>query len=179
MADFTPRPSSARPTTPDGGAGVGVSVTSDDAGFKVTTQFRLRIRCVTVGCPEPVGGSKRGSWLLSTRISYIDWLLRRVDPDIVSTIGFTDVQAKAVYDISARQQIEFALVGGDADYRNDQARAANQVNRADSTSFLSSLRWRYNTTRVVFSQRLSVVTNDFRNTGAVGQEGAIGTARAT
>ena len=59
VADFTPRPSSARPTTPDGGAGVGVSVTSDDAGFKVTTHFRLRIRCVTVGCPEPVGGSKR------------------------------------------------------------------------------------------------------------------------
>jgi hypothetical protein len=38
----------------------------------------------------PVGRSKRGSWLLSTRVSYIDWLLRRVDPDIVSTIGFTD-----------------------------------------------------------------------------------------
>ena len=36
-----------------------MSVTSDDAGFKVTTHFRLRIRCVTVGCPEPVGGSKR------------------------------------------------------------------------------------------------------------------------
>ena len=126
----------------------------------------------------PVGRSKRGSWLLSTRVSYIDWLLRRVDPDIVSTIGFTDVQAKAVYDIAARQQIEFAFVGGDADYRNDQARTANQVNRADSTSLLSSLRWRYSASRVVFAQRLAVVTNDFRNTGAVGQEGAIGTARA-
>ena len=64
------------------------------------------------------------------------------------------------------------------DYRNDQARTANQVNRADSTSLLSSLRWRYSASRVVFAQRLAVVTNDFRNTGAVGQEGAIGTARA-
>src|SRR5581483_5938242 len=42
----------------------------------------------------PIGDSHRGSWLISARKSYLDWLVRRVDPTITGTFGFTDTHGK-------------------------------------------------------------------------------------
>ena len=38
---------------------------------------------------------QRGSWLFSSRKSYVDWLVRKIDPAIESTIGFADVRARS------------------------------------------------------------------------------------
>src|SRR5262245_54834192 len=37
----------------------------------------------------PLGKQRRGSWLVSIRRSYIDWLVRKLEPDVDSTIGFS------------------------------------------------------------------------------------------
>jgi hypothetical protein len=44
----------------------------------------------------PLGSGRRGSWLVSLRRSYLDWLIRKVEPDFDSTLGFYDGYAKIV-----------------------------------------------------------------------------------
>ena len=48
----------------------------------------------------PLGPGKGGSWLLSLRRSYIDWLIRKIEPSIDDTLGFSDLMGKAVYDLT-------------------------------------------------------------------------------
>jgi len=122
----------------------------------------------------PIGSSHRGSWLLSVRRSYLDWLVRQIEPGIDSAIGFTDAQAKIVYDVTPHQQLQFLAIAGDADYDETEAALPNGLLTATSKSALGSLAWRYLNPRAVVTQRVSFVANDFVNHGAVGQELAEG-----
>lgn len=124
----------------------------------------------------PLTRAKRGSWLLSVRKSYVDWLVRKLDSGIEGTIGFVDSQAKLAYDLSARQQVQFTLVAGDAAYLDTTASSANQIYRATSTSALASLLWRYAGDHILLTHRVSYARNRFLNTGVIGQEQASGHA---
>ena len=125
----------------------------------------------------PIGRSKRGSWLFSIRKSYLDWLIRKIAPDIDSTVGFADTQGKFVYDLTSRQRVELFLVGGRATFLLQHISPANGLNRATSDGGLASAVWRYTRQPVVLSQRLSVVTSDYLNLGLQGQELARGVTR--
>jgi hypothetical protein len=118
----------------------------------------------------PIGSTKRGSWLVSLRKSYIDWLIRKLAPDIDSTVGFADLQSKAVYDFTSRQQLQFVLVGGIANYLQVQTSVTNGLKDARSRSGLAALGWRYTRPSFVLTQRVSVVTGNFRDHGVRGQE---------
>jgi len=122
----------------------------------------------------PLGSARRGSWLLSARRSYLDWLIRQLEPDIDSTIGFADGQLKMVYDVTARQQVQLLVLGGDAVYREEESSLANGLVRATSGSTLASASWRYGTASWVLTQRVSFLGADFRNRGVLGQELARG-----
>jgi hypothetical protein len=111
---------------------------------------------------------------VSVRKSYLDWLVRKVAPDIDSTIGFYDAQLKLAYDLTPRQQVQLLLIGGKASYREDAAGQANGLLKAGAASLLASALWRYAAPRFVVSQRVSHVGSDFRNTGLSGQELARG-----
>ena len=117
----------------------------------------------------PIGFARRGSWLVSIRKSYLDWLIRKLEPDVDSTLGFSDAQAKAVYDLTPRQQLQFFLVAGDATYREEQTSIANGLQRAHSQSVLGSLAWRYAHPRAVATQRVSIASSRFHNRGMVAQ----------
>ena len=126
----------------------------------------------------PLGRSRQGSWLLSVRKSYVDWLIRKIDPDIESTIGFADTTAKVVYDVTPAQRVELLVVAGDATYRKPTATGANDMREASSVSVLTSAAWRYAHRRVLVQQRLSHVANDFQGSGWLRQVQAQGRARA-
>ncbi len=57
----------------------------------------------------PIGSSKRGSWIVGVRQSYVQWLLKKLDYT-GTTLGFGDVQSKFVYDVTPRQQVQFTMV---------------------------------------------------------------------
>jgi hypothetical protein len=118
----------------------------------------------------PIGPSRRGSWLVSARKSYLDWLIRRIEPDIDSTIGFADGLAKVVLDVTPAHQVQLLVVGGDAVYRERDASPANGLLRAASGSTLASGTWRATLGRSVLTQRATFFATDFRNRGAVGQQ---------
>jgi hypothetical protein len=122
----------------------------------------------------PIGPGKRGSWLVSVRRSYLDWLVRKIEPTVDSTIGFTDAQSKVVFDLTSRQQLQFLAIVGDATYREEEASLTNGLLRANSRSALGSLSWRYLLPRVVWSQQVSLVASEFVNRGRVGQRLAEG-----
>jgi len=126
----------------------------------------------------PIGSTKRGSWLVSLRKSYVDWLIRKLEPDVDSTIGFTDVQGKAVYDLTNRQQLQFLVLGGRAHYEEVVTSTANGLKDADSRSALSSIGWRYTRQSFIVTQRLSLLNADFDNRGTRGQQLGRGTSQS-
>ena len=144
------------------------------------TRDRLALRAAVSGTSAstvvegPLGPGKRGSWLFSARKSYIDWLIRKVEPGIDSTLGFVDGTAKLVYDVTRRNQFQLLALGGQAVYKELQASAANGLLRAQSNTGLVSAMWRTTGKRWVLSERVSFVGSDFHNRGVFVQELARG-----
>jgi hypothetical protein len=122
----------------------------------------------------PVGREGRGSWIVAARRSYLDWLIRKVEPGFDSTLGFYDGYAKLVYDVTPRHQLQVMSVTGDATYRQSNVGRVNGLDRATSTSTLGSVLWRFTSGKAVVTNRLSLIGSDFRNTGVLGQELARG-----
>ncbi len=126
----------------------------------------------------PLSPGKRGSWLVSVRRSYIDWLIRKIEPSIDDTLGFSDLMGKAVYDLTSRQQLQFLVVGGTATYKQLEATGANQLAKALSKSALAALSWRYARNSLVLSQRFSFAENNFHDWGSLHQEQASGVSQS-
>jgi hypothetical protein len=114
----------------------------------------------------PLGGSGRGSWLASARKSYLDLVLKRIYPTQGVGFGFEDVQAKFVYDVTPRHQIQFAITGGQSELDRDPGPlGAGDVQIGDNASAVGVLTWRYlPSATFALHQRVAVTVNDFRNT---------------
>lgn len=123
----------------------------------------------------PLTPARKGAWLFSFRKSYVDWLIRKLDPEISSTIGFADAQGLLTLDLSSRQQLRLLLVGGQAIYREQETSVANGLSRAVSTGGLAGLAWRYAGDTMLITQKLSVSTSRFTNTGVRRQDLGTGT----
>lgn len=75
----------------------------------------------------PLGKSKRTSWLVSARKSYLDWLIKRLsdNPETASAFGFTDVQGKLSHHLNDRHHLHFmALIGSSG---ADESRRLQQL----------------------------------------------------
>ena len=85
-------------------------------GSRAATGFRGAVSgtAASMLAEGPLGRSAKGSWLASTRYSYIDWLVRRVVPDFDAVFGFADLQSKVVYDVTPRQRVEVMGIAGRA-----------------------------------------------------------------
>jgi hypothetical protein len=126
----------------------------------------------------PVGRAKKGSWLVSIRKSYIDWLINKIEPDISGTIGFSDMQGKFAYDLTSRQHLEVSFVAGEAHYEQPTATTANALHHATSQGGVLSLAWRYAGSAWIVTQRASFLPSKFIDTGAAGQVQGQGDAPA-
>ncbi len=91
----------------------------------------------------PLGRSRRGAWLASIRKSYIDWLIAQLDFDEDSRFGFTDGQAKLVFDLNPRHQLQLTGLAGRSRYREiDTTPSANGLATADARTALVIATWR-------------------------------------
>lgn len=143
---------------------------------------QLRIAASDTGAAAviegPLGRGRRGSWLYSVRKSYAAWLIRKIDPTYGSTLGFYDMQSKFAFDLTSRQQLQFLMIGGNADYFQSNTSLANGLHTANSRSLVGSLVWRYARPSFQLSQRVSNAYSDFQNLGLVGQNQGDGHARS-
>lgn len=117
----------------------------------------------------PIGAHHRGSWLVSVRKSYIDWVVRKVDPGIESTLGFADTQGKLTFDLTSRQQVQFMFVGGLAALDSPQDTSANGLNHATSNGGVLAATWRHTADAAIYTMRVGVTDNHFTNRGSNGQ----------
>ncbi|HEY7450476.1 MAG TPA: TonB-dependent receptor [Vicinamibacterales bacterium] len=87
---------------------------------------------------------EKGSWLLSVRRSYLDYLIKRIDPAAGFAFGFVDAQAKATYDFNARHQVSITMLLGRAKFEEgDPDIGVNEIRTGISRAWLTSLSWRY------------------------------------
>jgi hypothetical protein len=83
-------------------------------GSRDRPHVRLSVSAINAsGVAEgPIGRGRRGSWLISMRRSYMDWLVQRIDPTITGTFGFTDLHGTLAFDLSPSQTVMVSVVGG-------------------------------------------------------------------
>lgn len=145
-------------------------------GLRDGSRDRVQLRGAVSGTSAsvvlegPLTPSRKGSWLFSIRKSYLDWLVRKVEPEIDSTFGFADAQSVLTIDLTSRQQIRLLLVGGQSTYRERDTGVSNGLSRAVSTGGFASLGWRYTGNSILFSQRLAASSSTFTNTGVRSQD---------
>jgi hypothetical protein len=128
----------------------------------------------------PLGRAKAGSWLVSARKSYLELLVKQVtDGDDDFGFGFSDLQSKLVYDVSARHRVELSVVAGQS--RLDQTSSPDEINTVDDGTnrvALVNAAWRFAPSpRFVLTQRLAVGTQRFRNWNPNGTEIGRGSGR--
>lgn len=126
----------------------------------------------------PIAGGK-GSWLASVRRSYLDYLIKRIDPEAGFAFGFVDTQVKAVYDLTPRHQLSMAVLGGRAVFdEGDPDIGSNEIRKGISRAWLTSLSWRYlPSPRVAVTQRVYSTGLRFNNDNRAGE--ALDAARFT
>jgi hypothetical protein len=140
------------------------------AGSRDRTQLRLAVggTAASVVAEGPFGRSRRGSWLLSARKSYLDKLIDRLTDEGLG-FSFSDFQGKAVYDLTGRQKLELAFIAGSSRLE----RSADDVDETDfhsgsnrSNAVIGS--WHYALSRGFVAARLFAGRNDFHNDTILG-----------
>jgi hypothetical protein len=93
----------------------------------------------------PLGKSRKASWLVSARKSYLDWIINKVSDDPSSTFvfGFKDVFAKLSYDPSQRHQFRFTTNVGNSrvDQQRDKEFGPNSFLYGDSRNRVATATW--------------------------------------
>jgi hypothetical protein len=143
---------------------IGASVEFDmREGSRDRTALRAAVSgtSASVVAEGPIGTGGRASWIVSLRRSYLDWLIRKVEPGFSSTLGFYDGYAKLVFDLTPRHQVQVMAIAGTATYRGFDVSRSNGLARAVSSSTLGSVAWRYAGGRTVLTSRAAFTGSRF------------------
>jgi hypothetical protein len=115
-------------------------------------------------------GTRRGSWLISARQSYLDAIVHRLTDRAVS-FGFRDAQTKLAYDLSPRHRIDLSALAGRSRFKNDpEQREIDDLHVGQNASVVGVAGWRFSTARTIVWQRLLAADNRFRNQNTSGFE---------
>jgi len=117
----------------------------------------------------PFAGGK-GSWLASIRRSYLDYLIKRIDPEAGFAFGFVDAQVKVAYDLNPQHQVSITTLVGRAVFEEgDPNIGVNDIQDGINRAWLTTLSWRYiPTSRFAVTQRLFSTGVDFDNDNRAG-----------
>jgi len=91
-----------------------------------------------------LGTNRKGSWLLSGRRSYINYLVHGLE-NSAPDVGFYDADARLSYDLTSRQNVNFFATGGHTTLSmSDPASLSNFLYASGSSDFtLSRVGWRF------------------------------------
>jgi hypothetical protein len=89
-----------------------------------------------------LGSARKGSWLVSARKSYINYLIKnRVQG--AADVGFYDGDVKVIYDVAPRQNVNFFATGGHTDMHDSTATEINSFASGRSDFALARAGWRW------------------------------------
>ena len=114
----------------------------------------------------PLGKSRRGSWLVSARQSYIDLIIKEIDPTL--GFGFSDTQGKLAFDISPAHRLELSMIAGRSrgTEKEDADAGDDEVFTGRNASGIIIAGWHATKPRGLFSIRALASVNSFSNTAA-------------
>jgi hypothetical protein len=117
-------------------------------GARAAPAIRVTASASNVGllAEGAIGRSRRGSWLIAARKSYLQYILRRTSADASLAFGLVDGQAKLGYDLTAKHHVSFSLMDGYSDL--DRSNASSKLDRISVMTSgyhfsLADLAWRY------------------------------------
>ena len=91
-----------------------------------------------------LGSADKGSWLVSARRSYLNYLIRNRIGDPSTDVSFEDGSIKLNYDLTPKQSVSlFTLLGHTDATHFEPAADANTINTGDNDLDLVRLGWRY------------------------------------
>jgi hypothetical protein len=107
----------------------------------------------------------RGTWVVSARRSYLDFLLERIDPDGSFGFGFSDALAKVTFDVTPRNQLQVLTVLGRSVFDEEpEDLGPNDEALARSRAWLSGITWRLTpASRLSITQRVYLTGMSYRN----------------
>ncbi len=139
--------------------------TRDGSRERLTVRGLLSASAASTVWEGPLGRSKRASWLVAVRKSYIDWLIRQIDSASDTTFGFSDAQGKLSVDLSPRQTLRVSLIAGRSVLREEEADPGpNALDRAQAATVIGNVQWRFTPSpRVTISQQAYVLHARYSN----------------
>jgi carboxypeptidase-like protein len=91
-----------------------------------------------------LGSAGKGSWLVSARKSYLNYLYRRRGGDPTTDVGFEDADLKLNYDLSSQHSLSFYSLIGHTDFNHSEPSPdANTFNTGTNDLALLRLGWRF------------------------------------
>lgn len=113
---------------------------------ELDTQLDLNFSGFSGTAEGPLFNSN-GSWMISARRSYLDYIVEAIGENASSVPQYGDVQAKVVYDLSPAHQLTFLNIGGlDAISKNKDDAVNDKDNIYNDFQILQNtagLNWRY------------------------------------
>ena len=138
-------------------------------GSRERTQVRAAVSATAAsGVVEgPIGRSRRGSWLVSGRHSYLHLIVERLIEEEGLHFRFADAQAKAVYDLTPSQRAEIALLTGRSRLRSRPPELENDdVFDGRNATAMTVGTWRLASARAMLAAKGMWAWNGFSNDDA-------------
>jgi hypothetical protein len=124
-------------------------------GSRAATEVRgaIGMTSASIVADGPLGNGRRGSWLVSVRDSYVQWLLARLNYS-GARFGFSDLQAKLTFEVTPHERVQFTLIGGASELDETIDSAGAQLTGRDETG-VAILGWRSTFGPVVLDQHVA------------------------
>ncbi len=113
----------------------------------------------------PVDSSHRGSYIISARKSYVDYLVRRIGKETDLALGFTDAQGKYTYDVNAANKFGASFTWGRTTLgREPLNRGVTSLIDGENNVGMMNLSWTYiPSTRIWWENRLYLIRETYRS----------------
>ena len=150
----------------------GALVIDSREGGRVQPTARITASASNAGAlaEGPLPPSRRGSWLLAFRKSYLDYIIRRTATDASLAFGFLDGQAHLTYDLTQKWQVSLSTSSGDSGLDRShytKPLGLNAVMWSDSVLALADLGVRYlEGPRFLLSAHVARMQETFRDTNS-------------
>ena len=116
-------------------------------GNRTGDTFRVAASASNAGVmgEGPLGGRKRGSWMVAARKSYLQYIFQRTFPDTSFIFGFEDVQGRLSYDLTPKNNITLYVLESYSALNRDVTPnlGVNALTTAGYHYTLGNLGWRY------------------------------------
>ncbi|MEO8367976.1 MAG: carboxypeptidase regulatory-like domain-containing protein [Candidatus Solibacter sp.] len=137
-------------------------------GSRTGTSFRIAASASNAGgmAEGPLGKSKRGSWMVGARKSYLQYIFQRTFPDTSFIFGFEDVQGRVSYDLTPKHTLTLYVLESfsELNRENTSRLGVNSLVTAGYHYTLGNLGWRYSpTAKLLIVNRVAWMREKFDN----------------